>query len=147
MGLTVQTFVVALQNAVERADLGVATATNQFARSIGGTLAVAAYGTLLVSRLGTELARHASAAAGKVDPGSLLRGSEAAGRLPAAAVHGVHVALAASLEWVFLGTLPLVAAAILASFLLQEVPLRTASHVELPAELDATDGRAIEQAV
>jgi hypothetical protein len=135
MGLTVQTFVVALQNAVDHADLGVATATNQFCRSIGGTLAVAAYGTLLVTRLATELAHRA---VGGVDPERLLRSPEAARSLPPAVVEGVRSALAESLQWVFLGTLPLAAAAVAISLLLREVPLRTASHVELPTEVDAT---------
>lgn len=122
MGLTVQTYVVALQNTVERAELGVATAANQFCRSIGGALAVAAFGTLLVSRLGTELA-HRSVR--HVNPQELLRSPDAAHRLPASVVAGVRAALSGSLEWVFLGTLPLLAGAIVVSLLLHEMPLRT----------------------
>jgi EmrB/QacA subfamily drug resistance transporter len=122
MGLTVQTYVVALQNAVERAELGVATAANQFSRSIGGALAVAAFGTLLVSRLGTELA-HRSVQ--HVNPQELLRSPDAARQLPAPVVAGVRAALSGSLEWVFLGTLPLLALAVAVSFLLRETPLRT----------------------
>jgi EmrB/QacA subfamily drug resistance transporter len=136
MGLTVQTYVVALQNAVERSDLGVATAANQFCRSIGGALAVAAFGTLLVSRLGTELGRRAVA---HVSPQQLLESPEAARRLPPAVVAGVHEALSNSLQWVFVGTLPLLAAAIGAALLLRETPLRTESHVALPGEIAADE--------
>ncbi len=135
MGLTVQTYVVALQNAVPRADLGVATATNQFFRQIGGALAVAAFGTLLASRLGTELARRSVHG---VSPQTLLRSPSAAHRLSPAVVHDVHAALAGALQWVFLATVPLGAAAVVAAFLLREQPLHTESHLELPAKLTGT---------
>jgi EmrB/QacA subfamily drug resistance transporter len=135
MGLTVQTYVVALQNAVERSDLGVATATNQFFRSIGGALAVAVFGTLLVSRLATELARRSVSG---VSPEQLLGAPNASARYGADVVAAVRVSLSHALEWVFLGSLPLVALAVVAAFLLRELPLRTASHVEMPTELDAT---------
>jgi hypothetical protein len=126
MGLTVQTYVVALQNAVERPDLGVATAANQFFRSIGGALAVAAFGTLLVSRLTTELAKRS---VGRVNPQRLLASPAAARQYSPTVVTSVHSALSAALHWVFLGTLPLAALAVVASFLLRDVPLRETSHV------------------
>jgi len=132
MGLTVQTYVVALQNAVPRADLGVATTTNQFCRQIGGALAVAAFGTLLASRLATELARRSVQ---NVSPQTLLRSPDAARRLPVTVVHDVHAALAGALQWVFLATVPLSAAAVVVAFLLREHPLRTESDVEMPAEV------------
>jgi EmrB/QacA subfamily drug resistance transporter len=132
MGLTVQTYVVALQNTVARSDLGVATATNQFCRSIGGALAVAAFGTVLVSRLGTELARRGVS---HVDPSAVLRGDSG---LAAGSVDAVRASLAHALHWVFVGGLPLVAIAIATALLLREAPLRTDSHVEAPTEVDAT---------
>jgi hypothetical protein len=42
---------------------------------------------------------------------------------------------------VFVGALPLAAAALVAALLLRELPLRTASHVELPAEVARAAGR------
>jgi hypothetical protein len=133
MGLTVQTFVVALQNAVDRADLGVATAANQFFRSIGGTLAVAAFGTLLVSRLGVELAHRSIR---NLNPQELLRSPAVAHRFPPTVVAGVHSSLAHALEWVFLGTLPLMAVAVGAALLLREAPLRTDSPVAAAPAVD-----------
>jgi EmrB/QacA subfamily drug resistance transporter len=132
MGLTVQTYVVALQNAVARSDLGVATATNQFCRSIGGALAVAAFGTVLVSRLSTELAKRGVS---HVDPSAVLRGDSG---LASGSVEAVRASLAHALHWVFVGGLPLVVVAIGTALLLREVPLRTDSHVEAPTEVDAT---------
>jgi EmrB/QacA subfamily drug resistance transporter len=136
MGLTIQTYVISLQNAVERRELGVATAANQFCRSIGGALAVAAFGSLLVTRLGTELSHHAAAAAAQVDPGELLRSPAVAQQFAPAVVEGVRVSLAASLHWVFLGALPLAAGALATALALRERPLRTTTHVDLPTEAD-----------
>jgi Na+/melibiose symporter-like transporter len=50
MGTMFQTFVIATQNRVGFAELGVATAAIQFFRSMGGSVAVAALGALLVAR-------------------------------------------------------------------------------------------------
>ncbi|HEY3961204.1 MAG TPA: MFS transporter, partial [Gaiellaceae bacterium] len=136
MGLTVQTYVIALQNSVARSDLGVATAANQFFRSIGGALAVAAYGTLLISRLGTELARRSVEG---ISPQELLRAPGTARHLPPTVVHGVHAALSTALERVFVWTLPLLAAAVAMSLLLRETPLRTSAQPEMPAEVSGTD--------
>ncbi|HWC47196.1 MAG TPA: hypothetical protein VG868_13900, partial [Casimicrobiaceae bacterium] len=60
-----------------------------------------------------------------VNPQELLRSPDAAHRLPAAAVAGVRAALSGSLEWVFVATLPLLAAAVVISLFLRETPLRT----------------------
>jgi EmrB/QacA subfamily drug resistance transporter len=138
MGLTMQTLVVALQNAVRREELGVATATNQFCRSIGGALAVAAFGTVLATRLATELGRGATARF-DVAPDELLRAPAAAARLPAGVVEGVREALSASLHWVFVGALPLAVGAFVAVLFLRELPLKTTTHVEGPTEVDAAE--------
>ena len=50
MGTMFQTFVIATQNRVDFAELGVATAAIQFFRSMGGSIAVAGLGALLVAR-------------------------------------------------------------------------------------------------
>jgi EmrB/QacA subfamily drug resistance transporter len=135
MGLTIQTLVVALQNSVDHSDLGAATAANQFFRSIGGALAVAAFGTVLVSRLRTELAardvRH-------LNPERLLQSPGTARRFPPHVVAEVRDALSMALHAVFVGTLPLIAVAIVAVVLLREVPLRTSAHVEAPSEAEVS---------
>jgi EmrB/QacA subfamily drug resistance transporter len=144
MGLTVQTYVVALQNSVERSELGAATAANQFFRSIGGALAVAAFGTLLVSRLTIELAKRSVAG---VNPQRLLQSPTASRQYSPAVVANVHAALSAALHWVFLGTLPLAALAVATSVLLRDVPLRETSHVEAPTELGGASESAAEPGV
>ena len=57
MGTMFQVFVIATQNRVEVTELGVATAAIQFFRSMGGSIAVAALGALLVSKTSVAAGR------------------------------------------------------------------------------------------
>jgi EmrB/QacA subfamily drug resistance transporter len=52
IGLMMQTFVVAVQNAAPRRMIGIATASTQFFRSIGATVGVTAMGAIVTARLG-----------------------------------------------------------------------------------------------
>ncbi len=65
MGLAIPAFLIAVQSTVRRQDMGIATSTIQFSRSIGGTLGVSVLGVFLTSRLSANLS-----AAG-VNPGSV----------------------------------------------------------------------------
>ena len=55
LGLILQNLVVALQNAAEPRDLGSATSTNLFFRSMGGSLGTALFGALLAGTLAQRL--------------------------------------------------------------------------------------------
>jgi EmrB/QacA subfamily drug resistance transporter len=121
MGISLQPYLIAGQNAVSGADIGVATSTMQFARSMGGSLAVAALGTLLTNRLGTELAARLGDAAGRVDVDRLVQGS---GGVPRELVGGTRLALADSLAAVFTATAVLAVAGVVLALLLKEHPLR-----------------------
>jgi hypothetical protein len=56
MGLTIPSFLIAVQSTVPRSSLGAATSTLQFSRSIGGTLGVSVMGAALSARLAAGLA-------------------------------------------------------------------------------------------
>jgi len=56
LGLSFPTLVLATQNAVPYAMMGLTTSLNQFARSVGGTIGVAIMGSILTRRLSDELA-------------------------------------------------------------------------------------------
>jgi hypothetical protein len=51
LGLVMPNLTVALQNSVERTDMGAATSTSSFIRSLGGALGVAVAGTVVAVRL------------------------------------------------------------------------------------------------
>ncbi|WP_227936399.1 MDR family MFS transporter [Alkalihalobacillus deserti] len=57
LGLTMPIFTLTVQNAVEHKYLGVATATSQLSRQMGGTVGVAILGATLNSRMSAELER------------------------------------------------------------------------------------------
>ncbi len=71
LGLTMLTLLIAVQQAVERSKLGIATSLNQFSRSIGGALGVAVMGAVLTIGLDAQL--HGVAEA----PGSTLTHEQA----------------------------------------------------------------------
>lgn len=56
MGLSVPSFLIAVQSSVEKRNLGTATSTLQFSRSMGGTLGVSVMGAYLTMRLVNALA-------------------------------------------------------------------------------------------
>lgn len=55
LGLTMLTLLIAVQEAVERSRLGIATSLNQFSRSIGGAIGVAIMGTVLTIGLSIQI--------------------------------------------------------------------------------------------
>ncbi|HEU4520809.1 MAG TPA: MDR family MFS transporter, partial [Thermoanaerobaculia bacterium] len=59
LGLTMLTLLIAVQHAVPRSQLGIATSLNQFFRSIGGAIGVALLGAVLTSGLAANLRREA----------------------------------------------------------------------------------------
>jgi MFS family permease len=57
MGLSIPAFLIAVQSTVRPRDMGAATSTLQFSRSIGGALGVSVMGAVLSFRLATSLAQ------------------------------------------------------------------------------------------
>jgi EmrB/QacA subfamily drug resistance transporter len=96
LGMTMQVLVLAVQNAVDYRDLGVATSGATFFRSIGGSFGVAIFGAIFSNRLADELAGAESRAD----------------------------AYAEALTTVFLVAVPVVLLAFALTWLLREVPLR-----------------------
>jgi len=63
LGMTMLTLLIAVQQAVPRAQLGTATSLNQFSRSIGGAVGVAIMGAVLTAGLASHLQSAAGAGA------------------------------------------------------------------------------------
>jgi EmrB/QacA subfamily drug resistance transporter len=72
LGLTMLTLLIAVQQAVERNQLGVATSLNQFSRAIGGAFGVAIMGAVLTGGLAANLRNAANM------PGSRITVEQAA---------------------------------------------------------------------
>jgi EmrB/QacA subfamily drug resistance transporter len=63
LGFVMQVLVLAVQNAVDYSELGVATASATLFRSMGGTIGVPLFGAIFSNRLATELAERLPAGA------------------------------------------------------------------------------------
>ena len=98
-GMVSQILVVAIHNAVERRDLGIATASANLFRALGGAVGAAAFGAIFASRL----------------PGAAPDGGN---------LRAEPTAIADALHTVFLVAAPVAALALLVVLALREVPLR-----------------------
>jgi EmrB/QacA subfamily drug resistance transporter len=99
MGLVMLTILIAVQAAVRKDRLGIATSFSMFARSIGGALGVALMGALLASRLSASVA-SLGGEGHSVDPNELLAPAARAAMAPEV-VATLEVALADALRGVF----------------------------------------------
>src|SRR4029450_13363606 len=68
LGFTMQTIVTAVQNSVDRRDMGAATSSTTFFRQMGGSVGAAVFGAVLSSRLAFYLAEQL--AKGGIRPGA-----------------------------------------------------------------------------
>jgi EmrB/QacA subfamily drug resistance transporter len=127
LGMVMQVLVLAVQNAVDPRDLGVATGAATFLRSMGGAFGVALLGTVLSNRLATNLAELLPG--GKLPPGlspDTLKGRPAAIlSLPEAVRVPVIDAFARSIDTVFLVGVPIALIGFGITLLLHEEPLRS----------------------
>ncbi len=123
LGFTMQIVVLATQNEVPPADLGVATSAVNFFRSIGGSVGVALVGTIFSSRLA-----HAVAGGHILDPDQVQN-------LPAREQAAYIDRFAEALTGSFWFVVPLVALAVVLALALRERPLREHVHTQAAAEI------------
>jgi EmrB/QacA subfamily drug resistance transporter len=151
IGIGMTVFTLTVQNAVDQKLLGVATASSQLFRSVGGTVGVAIMGTLLNSRMQDKMASMSQTGdtnqmaaspelAGKLEslqnPQLLLDHEKLDGlknTLPQEAIpffdnviHMLQDSLSYALSGVFIFVTITMAVAILLTFFIKEVPLRSA---------------------
>jgi MFS family permease len=128
LGLSMQTIVIALQNSVDFKDMGVATSSNTFFRSLGSVFGTALFGAILTNRLGHYLAINLGNSGVAVDPAQLEALQSNTGliaTLPAPAQTAVLESFVSSFHTVFLVAAPVVAVGFFVALFLRETPLRT----------------------
>jgi len=135
LGLSMQTIVIALQNSVDFKDMGVATSSNTFFRSLGSVFGTALFGSILTNRVAhylqsgfTDLAATNPAAVSGFDPEKLKQLSSNTAvlkDLPVAVQNTALDAFVNSFHVVFLAAAPVTALGIIFALMLREVPLRT----------------------
>jgi EmrB/QacA subfamily drug resistance transporter len=101
-GMVTQVLIVAVQNSVERRELGVATATTGFFRALGGAVGAAVLGAVFAAQAGAQATEDVA--------------------------HVVRAEVIDGAQAVFLVAAPLAALALLVVLRLPELPLQTANH-------------------
>jgi EmrB/QacA subfamily drug resistance transporter len=130
LGLVMQVLVVAVQNSVPHSQLGTATATATFFRTIGGAFGVAILGAVFNSRLLSNLKSSAPPALLKRIGGSDISENPAQiSHLPVAARNDIIVAFSHTLQTVFIVSIPFAVLAFAVAWLMKEIPLRTKAHI------------------
>jgi len=115
-GMVTQILIVAVQNSVDRRELGIATATTGFFRALGGAVGAAVLGAVFAAQAGAG-----------TDGAAGPHGLDAAGRAD----------VIDAVQSVFFVTTPLAALALLIVLRLPELPLRTHGAL-VPARSDST---------
>ncbi len=149
LGLSMQTIVIALQNAVDFKDMGVATSSNTFFRSLGAVFGTAIFGSILTNRIGHYLQTNFAELA-KSDPKSLsgfdmsqlggISNSTAVLRtLPPVLKNTALEAFVSSFHIVFYAAAPITALGFLLALILRETPLRTSQDYAAAREEAAGD--------
>jgi len=135
LGMMMQNLVLATQNVVATSDLGAASSTVTFFRSLGGAVGVSALGALLAHRVATYTAAGL-AAVGIVPTGAGAELPNPA-TLPQPVRQIVQDAFGHGIGDVFLAATPFALLALLAVLFVKEVTLQTTSAIERDAEVPA----------
>ncbi|MEC0207960.1 MDR family MFS transporter [Paenibacillus ehimensis] len=154
LGLGMPVFSLTVQNAVSPKDLGVATASSQLFRNLGGTIGIAVMGTIMSTGMTNKLQELLASGQGvdlsKLDPKvaeklaafhnpQMLLDQPKLAQIQAALppelqtvfgrmIDSLREALSYSLANVFLAGAALLVVALVLTFFLKEIPLRTGSR-------------------
>ncbi|MGW1868858.1 MFS transporter [Streptomyces mauvecolor] len=121
IGLVMPVLVLAVQNAVDPADLGTATSANNYFRQIGGSVGAAVFGTLFTNRLAHALTERLPAGVRLPDPESIT--PQLVRAMPPALRDGYIRAYADAMPRIFLYLVPVLVLGFVLAFLLKEKPL------------------------
>ena len=121
IGLVMQVLVLVVQNDAPARNIGVATSTATFFRSMGGSLGVAIFGAIFASRLANEL--MSVPGAGGLSGGASIRPDQVHA-LPPVVRHDFLLAFVDALQPVFLVGAAFTAVGFVLAWTLREVPLR-----------------------
>ena len=143
LGLSMQTIVIALQNSVDYRDMGVATSSNTFFRSLGSVFGTAIFGAVLNNRLThymqsgfTDLAdKNPTVMSGiKYSQAGVTSIISNPDKYATVVLNTALDAYVNSFHIVFISAAPITALGFLLALRLREVPLRTTHNYEVARE-------------
>ena len=128
LGLTMQVLVLAVQNTSERRDLGIATSSSTFFRSMGGAVGVALFGAILTSRLTSAIPELLAERGARMPSGGSLSahlGTPAEiAALPEPLRSAIREGFTLGLDQIYLLAVPLALLGFVALLGVKEIPLR-----------------------
>ncbi|MET8084008.1 MDR family MFS transporter [Micromonospora sp. NPDC005237] len=154
LGLCMQSLVLAVQNAVSVRDLGAGTSSATFFRSLGGSFGVAILGTVLSSRLNSQLADRLPGAIAQLPPEQRAAVAASGGTnisindpatimaLPGAVRAAIQASFVESLHLVFLTTGLVAIVAVLVTLAMPNNELRGAGPQGAKGGADPLGGEA-----
>jgi len=135
LGSFMQVMTLAVQNAVHPRDLGTATSTVTFFRSMGGSFGTAIFGAILTSRLTVHMQELlGSRAAAIAGGGESLSDAGSLSHLPPDILPIALDAFTKAFQDIFIIALPVVLVSFLIALFLREAPLRQHTHEIAEAE-------------
>jgi EmrB/QacA subfamily drug resistance transporter len=137
VGMTMQNLVLAVQNGVALKDLGAATASVTFFRSLGGTIGVSVLGAVLAHRVSTDLSAALHVPAGSSSTGSVSALNLTA--LPPQVQQVVHTVYGDATAHIFLLSAAVAVVSVLAALLLKRITLRTTIDLQQRTEESVSD--------
>jgi EmrB/QacA subfamily drug resistance transporter len=152
MGMIMPTMTIAVQESIERKDLGVGTSTVQFFRSIGSTVGVALVGTSVINSYSANLnelpvvkSLPAPAQALLQEPQNLIN-AQLVSSLPGQVISAVQGALAHAIHNGFLITLIVGAILVVGVFMMPSIVVKSAHSVKAEALKQDAAGKALSDA-
>ncbi len=152
LGLSMQTIVIALQNAVDFKDMGIATSSNTFFRSLGSVFGTAFFGSVLTNRLNHYIeagfvdlaAKNPSVLAGfdKAQLADITSSTAGIGKFPPAVQATIIDSFVNSFHVVFLVAAPVTFLGFILALFLRETPLRTNADYRAAREESAGEALA-----
>jgi EmrB/QacA subfamily drug resistance transporter len=154
LGFNFQPVILAVQNAVNPREMGVATSSVTFFRQMGGTIGVAAFLSILFTRLATEIPKQIIAAA-QASPAAAQQAQQlqrAGASTVLSDTSGIHaypalvepfnIGFSNAISLVFLVAAAVVAVGFFVLWFLPEVPLRNQSGIQAQQEAAANEAAA-----
>ncbi|WP_329244421.1 MFS transporter [Streptomyces sp. NBC_01478] len=133
VGMTLQNLVLVVQNTVPLKDIGAASSTVSFFRSLGGTIGVSVLGAVLARHVQDQIG-HGLASAGLRSTGAVTD----VGAQPAAVQEIIRVAYGDATAQIFLLSAGAAVLAVIAAILLKPVSLRSSLDLTEKSEATAT---------
>jgi hypothetical protein len=124
VGLSMQTVVIALQNDVDYKDMGIATSSNTFFRSLGASFGTAIFGTILTNNFIANATSSLPAGTSPEAIAGVTQNTALIDKLPPAIQEVVFNSFDSAFSRVFWIALPIIAVGFILTTQLRERPLR-----------------------